>query len=68
ALHSSPIRKDAAKENGTLFRSAGCVESRIRSEKPAYAASAALFRLLFALDRSATGHVEGANEVGIMFR
>ncbi|KAK4372690.1 hypothetical protein RND71_008074 [Anisodus tanguticus] len=37
ALHSPPMRKDAAEKNGTLFRSVGC---------PAYAASAALFRPL----------------------
>ncbi|KAH0903399.1 hypothetical protein HID58_042902 [Brassica napus] len=62
ALHSPPMRKDAAKKNGTLLRSAGCVGSRITSElftlkfkhqlKPAHAASAVLFRLLFVLDRS----------------
>ncbi|KAI8001227.1 hypothetical protein LOK49_LG09G00016 [Camellia lanceoleosa] len=32
ALHSLPMRKDAAEKNGTLFRSAGCVGSRITSE------------------------------------
>lgn len=32
ALHSPPMRKDAAEKNGTLFRSAGCVGSRITSE------------------------------------
>lgn len=32
ALHSPPMRKDAAKKNGTLLRSAGCVGSRITSE------------------------------------
>nr|WBQ47796.1 cytochrome c biogenesis FN [Eucommia ulmoides]WLW41785.1 cytochrome c biogenesis FN [Eucommia ulmoides] len=31
ALHSPPMRKDAAEKNGTLFRSAGCVGSRITS-------------------------------------
>ncbi|KAK8574539.1 hypothetical protein V6N12_062229 [Hibiscus sabdariffa] len=29
ALHSSPMRKDAAEKNGTLLCSAGCVGSRI---------------------------------------
>nr|QKI31997.1 cytochrome c biogenesis FN [Ombrophytum subterraneum] len=29
ALHSPPMRKDAAEKNGTLLRSAGCVGSRI---------------------------------------
>ncbi|GJV37092.1 cytochrome c biogenesis FN, mitochondrial [Tanacetum coccineum] len=53
ALHSPPMRKDDAKKNGRPFRSAGC--------KPAYVASAA-FRLLFALDMSASGHGEGAGE------
>nr|GLL25521.1 cytochrome c biogenesis FN [Ipomoea trifida] len=28
ALHSPPMRKDAAEKNGTLFRSVGCVGSR----------------------------------------
>nr|GEY56485.1 cytochrome c biogenesis FN, mitochondrial [Tanacetum cinerariifolium] len=51
ALHSPPMRKDDAEKNGRLFRSAGC--------KPAYVALA-VFRLLFALDRSASGHGEGA--------
>ncbi|ESQ38799.1 hypothetical protein EUTSA_v10029166mg [Eutrema salsugineum] len=32
ALHSPPMRKDAAEKNGTLLRSAGCVGSRITSE------------------------------------
>ncbi|PHT57295.1 putative cytochrome c biosynthesis protein [Capsicum baccatum] len=32
ALHSPPMRKDAAEKNGTLFRSVGCVGSRITSE------------------------------------
>nr|USM75158.1 cytochrome c biogenesis FN [Pyrola minor] len=32
ALHSPPMRKDAAEKNGTLFCSAGCVGSRITSE------------------------------------
>ncbi|PHT74825.1 putative cytochrome c biosynthesis protein [Capsicum annuum] len=32
ALHSPPMRKDAAKKNGTLFRSVGCLGSRITSE------------------------------------
>nr|AKJ25508.1 cytochrome c maturase subunit Fn [Erodium texanum] len=32
ALHSKPMRKDAAEKNGTLLRSAGCVGSRITSE------------------------------------
>ncbi|KAK4368642.1 hypothetical protein RND71_012434 [Anisodus tanguticus] len=32
ALHSPPMRKDAAEKNGTMFRSVGCVESRITSE------------------------------------
>ncbi|KAL8113489.1 hypothetical protein AgCh_020709 [Apium graveolens] len=32
ALHSPPMRKDAAEKNGTLFRSTGCVGSRITSE------------------------------------
>ncbi|KAL2930530.1 putative cytochrome c biosynthesis protein [Bienertia sinuspersici] len=69
ALHSPPIRKDVVEKNGTLLCSAGCVGSRITSElftlkfkhqkKPAHAASAALFRLLFALDKSASGHGEG---------
>lgn len=31
ALHSPPMRKDAAEKNGTLLRSAGCVGSNIRS-------------------------------------
>ncbi|CAM0948240.1 unnamed protein product [Alopecurus aequalis] len=31
ALHSPPMRKDAAEKNGTLLRSAGCVGSHIRS-------------------------------------
>ncbi|KAI9176532.1 hypothetical protein LWI28_003932 [Acer negundo] len=31
ALHSPPMRKDAAEKNGTLLRSAGCVGSRITS-------------------------------------
>nr|AKJ25526.1 cytochrome c maturase subunit Fn [Monsonia emarginata]QPK67034.1 cytochrome c biogenesis Fn [Monsonia marlothii] len=31
ALHSKPMRKDAAEKNGTLLRSAGCVGSRITS-------------------------------------
>ncbi|CAN4093745.1 unnamed protein product [Withania somnifera] len=31
ALHSPPIRKDAAEKNGTPFRSIGCVGSRITS-------------------------------------
>jgi hypothetical protein len=30
ALHSPPMRKDAAEKNGTLLRSAGCVGSHIR--------------------------------------
>nr|AUD39209.1 cytochrome c maturase subunit Fn [Deppea grandiflora]AUD39215.1 cytochrome c maturase subunit Fn [Hillia triflora] len=29
ALHSPPMRKDAAEKNGTLFRSVGCLGSRI---------------------------------------
>ncbi|TMW98060.1 hypothetical protein EJD97_004545 [Solanum chilense] len=29
ALHSPPIRKDAAKKNGTLFLSVGCIGSHI---------------------------------------
>nr|USM75162.1 cytochrome c biogenesis FN [Allotropa virgata] len=32
ALHSPPMRKDAAEKNGTQFCSAGCVGSRITSE------------------------------------
>ncbi|KAM7249803.1 hypothetical protein ACFE04_019627 [Oxalis oulophora] len=32
ALHSPPMRKDAAEKNGTLLCSAGCVGSRITSE------------------------------------
>jgi len=32
ALHSPPMRKDAAEKNGTQLRSAGCVGSRITSE------------------------------------
>nr|YP_010977924.1 cytochrome c biogenesis FN [Paeonia suffruticosa]WOA00837.1 cytochrome c biogenesis FN [Paeonia suffruticosa] len=32
ALHSPPMRKDAAEKNGTLLRSAGCAGSRITSE------------------------------------
>nr|AUD39181.1 cytochrome c maturase subunit Fn [Mostuea sp. NW-2017] len=32
ALHSPPMRKDAAEKNGTLFRSVGCLGSRITSE------------------------------------
>ncbi|PHT27478.1 Ribulose bisphosphate carboxylase large chain [Capsicum baccatum] len=32
ALHSPPMRKDAAEKNGTLFRSVGCVGYRITSE------------------------------------
>nr|WEI34508.1 cytochrome c maturation protein FN [Saururus chinensis] len=32
ALHSPPMRKDAAEKNGTLLRSAGCVGSRRTSE------------------------------------
>lgn len=32
ALHSPPMRKDAAEKNGRLLRSAGCVGSRITSE------------------------------------
>ena len=32
ALHSPLMRKDAAEKNGTLFRSVGCVGSRITSE------------------------------------
>ena len=32
ALHSPPMRKDAAEKKGTLLRSAGCVGSRITSE------------------------------------
>ncbi|KAI3666089.1 hypothetical protein L1987_89426 [Smallanthus sonchifolius] len=32
ALHSPPMRKDDAEKNGRLFRSAGCVGSRIRSK------------------------------------
>lgn len=32
ALHSPPMRKDAAEKNGTLLRSAGCVGSRTTSE------------------------------------
>ncbi|KAK7234142.1 hypothetical protein RIF29_45420 [Crotalaria pallida] len=32
ALHSPPMRKDAAEKKGTLLRSAGCVVSRITSE------------------------------------
>ncbi|KAL6000407.1 hypothetical protein ACLOJK_024102 [Asimina triloba] len=32
ALHSPPMRKDAAEKNGTLLRSAGCIGSRITSE------------------------------------
>ncbi|KAG9438411.1 hypothetical protein H6P81_021651 [Aristolochia fimbriata] len=32
ALHSPPMRKDAAEKNGTLLRSAGCVGSRITRE------------------------------------
>ncbi|PHU04990.1 putative cytochrome c biosynthesis protein [Capsicum chinense] len=32
ALHSPPMRKDAAEKNGTLFRSVGYVGSRITSE------------------------------------
>ncbi|KAH9792326.1 cytochrom C asm domain-containing protein [Citrus sinensis] len=32
ALHSPPMRKDAAEKNGTLLHSAGCVGSRITSE------------------------------------
>ncbi|KAK3043071.1 hypothetical protein RJ639_001186, partial [Escallonia herrerae] len=32
ALHLLPMRKDATEENGTLFRSVGCVGSGIRSE------------------------------------
>ena len=31
ALHSPPMRKDAAEKNGMLLRSAGCVGSNIRS-------------------------------------
>jgi hypothetical protein len=31
ALHSPPMRKDAAEKNGMLLRSAGCVGSHIRS-------------------------------------
>ncbi|XBH65684.1 hypothetical protein VPH35_119246 [Triticum aestivum] len=31
ALHSPPMRKDAAEKNGTLLRSVGCVGSHIRS-------------------------------------
>ncbi|CAN6917263.1 unnamed protein product [Brassica oleracea] len=31
ALHSPPMRKDAAKKNGTLLRSAGCVGSPIEA-------------------------------------
>ncbi|KAL3528265.1 hypothetical protein ACH5RR_007587 [Cinchona calisaya] len=30
ALHSPPMRKDAAEKNGTLFRSVGCLGSRIK--------------------------------------
>nr|AUD39228.1 cytochrome c maturase subunit Fn [Psydrax obovata] len=32
ALHSPPMRKDAAEKNGTLFRSVGCLGSRITSK------------------------------------
>ncbi|PHT29481.1 putative cytochrome c biosynthesis protein [Capsicum baccatum] len=32
ALHSLPMRKDAAEKNGTLFRFVGCVGSHITSE------------------------------------
>ncbi|KAI5653713.1 hypothetical protein M9H77_30900 [Catharanthus roseus] len=32
ALHSPPMRKDVAEKNGTLFRSIGCLGSRITSE------------------------------------
>nr|AUD39234.1 cytochrome c maturase subunit Fn [Sipanea sp. Rova et al. 1981] len=32
ALHSPPMRKDAAEKNGTLFRSVGCLGSSITSE------------------------------------
>nr|AUD39229.1 cytochrome c maturase subunit Fn [Retiniphyllum pilosum] len=32
ALHSPPMRKDAFEKNGTLFRSVGCLGSRITSE------------------------------------
>ncbi|RWR98331.1 cytochrome c biogenesis FN mitochondrion [Cinnamomum micranthum f. kanehirae] len=32
ALHSPPMRKDAAEKNGTLLRSTGCVRSRITNE------------------------------------
>ncbi|KAJ0781179.1 putative cytochrome c assembly protein [Helianthus annuus] len=32
ALHSPPMRKDDTEKNGRLFRSAGCVKSRIRSK------------------------------------
>ncbi|GJV49603.1 cytochrome c biogenesis FN [Tanacetum coccineum] len=32
ALHSPPMRKDDAKKNGRLFRSAGCVRSRTTSK------------------------------------
>lgn len=32
ALHSPPMRKDAAEKNGRLLRSAGCVGSRITNE------------------------------------
>ncbi|CAK7324362.1 unnamed protein product [Dovyalis caffra] len=74
SLHSPPMRKDAVEKKGTLLRSAGCVGSRITSEfftlkfkhKPAHAASAALFRLLFALDRSASGH--GGEQTKRVFR
>nr|GEW36019.1 cytochrome c biogenesis FN, mitochondrial [Tanacetum cinerariifolium] len=56
ALHSPPMRKDDAEKNGRLFRYAGC--------KPAYVALA-VFRLLFALDRSASGHGEGAGKANL---
>jgi len=32
ALHSPPMRKDAAEKKGTLLRSVGCVESCMTSE------------------------------------
>ncbi|KAG5576437.1 hypothetical protein H5410_056571 [Solanum commersonii] len=72
ALHSPPMRKDAAKKNGTLFRSIGCVGSRITSElftlifkhKPAYAALMALLPSLRLTDRSAK---DTARSSGVLF-